>query len=343
MNLAFSNILLANLHLDGQFLRSDINTKRSKLHVTDSHFNKITNSIFSSSSNAKNYIADSEFSNILGGAIRINYAFGINDKIYKDRQTWYEATYFISRVKFLNCKTNDLGGGLESNRANFSAQDLLFEKCSAQMGGGAHILRSWECNFTRLCIADNRAEYAAGMHYDSMNEQNTTEFTDINVTSNVATKWTGGLRIDHGGGKLKRLFFHKNNALVASGYMDYAWYPTHKFFSQVVAINNSCVSRGAGMTFFHIKHRASVANSVFIQNRCEKSAHGISVENVDGILTISNCYFDGPQNEQIYPRYNETIIKFVGNENKFDVKSDEIIAFKDLQMAEFKNAFYDAQ
>lgn len=336
MNSSITRLSLSSVYINSPLIQTTLNSQRMKLTMANSFFSRISNTIYSSIPNSQSFISSSRFENILNGAIKINSLLTYGSKIFNSQLELYENYFFMEKCKFYKCTTTGMGGGIESNRANFTVKDIVFEKCSAKCGGAAHILRSWECNFERVLVAENTAEYAAGIHYDAMNEQNTTNFNSMNFTSNKASKWTGSFRIDHGGGKVTGIIIHNNEAMVSSGYFDYTWYPVHKTIKFIVAINNSCISRGAAITFFHIKHRGALESGIFVDNKCEKSAHSISLENVDGIVTLTNCYFTGPQSEEIYSRYNETEITFVGETNHFNIYSEKIITIKGSFLSDFQ-------
>ena len=72
-----------------------------------------------------------------------------------------------------------------------------------------------------------------------------------------------------------------NKALVSAGFLDYSWKPVHKFLNRWFVRNNTCTSRGAAISLFHIKYSAEVHDSIFQDNNCEISANSISAENVD--------------------------------------------------------------
>ena len=286
-----------------------LTTKKFKFFQTS--FKYISNTIIFSE-NTKNIatIQRSLFSNILNSAVKINAVSKMHSSTYRSLQTlsfnWYE----ISECIFEKCTNKGWGGAIESNQANFTVTDTIFRYNSGGIGGAAHILRSWECRFERVLVLQNKAEYAAGIHYDAMNEQNSTQFYSMNFTRNVATKWTGAFRIDHGGGKLYDFVMEENKALVSSGFLDYSWMPTHKILDRWYIRNNTCTSRGAAITLFHIKASAEVHNSLFMHNSCEISADSISVENVDGYLLIDSCIFSGSQAQEVSAKYNETDILF---------------------------------
>ena len=309
--------------LQSPFFTSKLSLSKSRFEFSFSSFKFATNKIIFAQGNTQGIIRDSHFSNILTGAIKIDGLYNLNDKINSHRQVLSNDHFIITNCVFESCVNMDgEGGAIESNMANFTVSDTSFFKNKARIGGAAHILRSWECKFERVVVCENEADFAAGIHYDSMNEQNTTQFYDMNLTRNTAAKWTGAFRIDHGGGKLFRFVVEGNKALVASGYLDYTWQPTHRILRNWLVRDNNCTSRAAGITIFHIRSSMEVHDSVFLNNQCEISANSISVENVDGYLLVDGCYFTGKQDEEVSSRFGETMIKI--DDCHFEKAADEL-------------------
>ena len=309
MNHTFLYLSLKKQYLNSPFFLAPntLSTKQFKFYQNSFKF--FTNSIiFSSDVKNIGLIQRSTFNNILNSAIKINTVNKMHSSSYKSLQTLSFGWFDISECIFEKCSNKGWGGAIESNQANFTVTDTIFRYNNAEIGGAAHILRSWECRFERVLVYKNKAEYAAGIHYDAMNEQNTTQFYSMNFTQNVATKWTGAFRIDHGGGKLFDFAMEQNKALVSSGFLDYSWKPTHKILERWYIRNNTCTSRGAAITLFHIRASAEVHNSLFIYNTCEISADSISVENVDGYLLLDDCIFSGSESKEVSAKYNETLI-----------------------------------
>jgi len=270
-------------------------------------------------------VSETCFRYVLNSAISVNLAdFNFDGKSFSSRQEYIDNKYTITKCSFINCKSLTEGGGIESNKATFVITDTVFVGNSASVGGAAHILRCWTSIFKRLVIFLNTAQYAGGVHYDSLNEQNTTDFSFMNVSYNNAEKWGGGFRIDHGGGNITDSVFSHNTARVSSGYFDYAWKPTHKILDRNLFFNNSALSRGAAITVFHIKGSADIFNSYFIQNQCKMSAKSISMENVDGYINIQDCVFDGSKDAEVSSRFGETTILICPN-TRFDIPSQQII------------------
>ena len=145
----------------------------------------------------------------------------------------------------------------------------------------------------------------------------------VNVSMNEASMWTGGLRIDRAGGLLKNFVFSDNKALVCGGFFDYTWFPQNRTCSFCIWRNNSAITRGGGVTHFHIRQVSTYINCIFIGNHCEKHPNSISVQSYETHITLSQCWFSGEKDKEIGMNFEGQSFFHI-NDTQFQVLNSKI-------------------
>ena len=123
--------------------------------------------------------------------------------------------------------------------------------------------------------------------------------------------------------------FEGNRAFASGAFFDFSYRTTLRTVEYNFYYNNSAQIRSGAFTCFHVMHNSSFSHSIFVLNHCDEQAHSISLESVEQRVTISNCYFDGPRDEQVSMRFGDSYLTIDSN-NVFDssVNRSHSLAFE---------------
>ena len=326
-NISLNALSISNLLSHSPLLTFARNNMISSCLLQNSKFFKASNSIISGNHHNFYKIYSSGFNKIMNSAISLDSAQNYENKNFENQILVKNGELDVQKCTFTNCVSNR-GGAILATRTNFKVSDSSFISCSANVGGAVLANLSTFIKYTKVLFFNNTANYSAATHTDSSLEKEISEVKLVNTTRNHATYWSGGMRIDRAGGKLEECYFESNSALASGAFFDFAYRNTVRHVSLCFFYNNSAEVRGGAFTCFHIMHNSTFNNCIFVKNYCKEQAHSISLETVDQRVTISNCFFDGPQEEQVSMRFGGSYLT-IENNNVFDNKS----VTKDHQLA----------
>lgn len=306
--LSFANLATRNLRSDCSV--SNVIRCRGNLFLCDSFFRK---SLRSAVVLSEEYDTEN-----ISGVFRENTRVSFKNMI-------------ISNCVFHSCSSS-YGGGLYGDWVNTTLTDCVFYNNGAHIGGAVHILHSDYIFMQRILMIGNVADYCGAGEVDVMNEANDTHIELVNVTGNSANKWTGGLRVDHGGGVLKECVFSENSAAVCGGFFDYAWDAVLRSVSFCMFLNNTSTDRGGAFTGFHLLHHSYFEFSFFIENRCEKAVNSISIESFGASVSVYNCIFTGSEDDEVGVRWKDGSTKQI-RESHFNEQTETVTKFAHSKLA----------
>ena len=326
-NISLNALSITNLLSHSPLLTFERSSMISSCLLRNSKFLKSSNSILNGNNNNLYKIYSSEFDKIMNSAISLNSITNYENKNFENQIFNKNDELVVKKCTFTNCIA-DRGGAILATRTNFMVSNSSFISCIADVGGAILANLSTSIKYDKILFFNNTANYSAASHTDSNLIEEVSNVKLVNTTRNHAIYWSGGLRIDRAGGKLEECYFESNNALASGAFFDFAYRDTIRHVSLCFFYNNSAEVRGGAFTCFHIMHNSTFNNCIFVKNYCKEQAHSISLETVDQRVTISNCFFDGPQKEQVSMRYGDSYLT-IENNNVFDKNS----VTKDHQLA----------
>lgn len=316
----FSPTLLRNEHL---FKHFSLSNSRFKYFSQSLILNNIAtrNKLIS--------ISDSKFEYFLESPIHLHRDEDPKIKLFED-QLFSKKRFRIKggdlrvhRCIFEKNKAKK-GGGLNSeHNVVVNLTDCIFSSNIATFGGGIYIEQTEHAYFSNILIINNSAEYLGGVFLDGVIESPTpfSYFDNVNITHNCADEWTGGIRLDHGGGNFYNSVIDSCSARVCGGFFDQLWKPSIRNVHNSLFINNSAIERTAAYCAFHIMHQSKFSNCAFILNKLHSSsslirAKDIYVESIDSQVVIDNCFFDDVYEKSIAIRFDFSKV-VLGNNNTF--------------------------
>lgn len=228
-------------------------------------------------------------------------------------------TVVFTQCVFSGCsERREHGGALFTHECNLTLDRCTFSGNSAQFGGSLYVSDSRAIEVNRSLVTLSSAERFGAGYLDGHEPSNTLVLSECNITSNRADKWIGGLRLQHNGGRVRHCSFVGNAARVYGAVWDYAHTPASRTFSHTSFINNTADEAGAGITGFHILYKGTASHCVFRGNRNKSGQCGRSIflfaDNSE--FTVSNCKFDGSQQEELMGFHPDS--RFVQDHNKFN-------------------------
>jgi hypothetical protein len=259
-----------------------------------------------------------EFHRFLDQRVQIHGDSGGRPEMLLDSQyrtTWAaikSVRLTVSSSLFADCR-GQMGGAIDGHRINTTIIGSVFLSNSAENGGAVRILLSDCIQLVRVLFLNNSAEYCGGFHGDGALHRNQSYVELVNSSCNSATKWIGAMRIDHLGGKMVDSCFAGNSAAVCGAFFEYVWRPATRLELHCVYRNNSAYSRGGAVTIFHIKHQSEFERCLFFQNRCDVSPHSISIESLDAVVRVGDCWFEGEQQDEVRLRFEQSALDVSGS------------------------------
>lgn len=217
------------------------------------------------------------------------------------------------------------GGGLNAeHNLIVNLTDCIFSSNIATFGGGFYIEQADSASISRILVFNNSADYLGGIFLDG-NLESATPFSyidNLNATLNFAKEWTGGVRLDHGGGYFMNSVISSNSAKVCGGFFDQCWKPSKRFVQFTLFFNNSANERVGAFCAFHIMHQSRFENCNFIKNRCDSSSSSIFIESIDSIVEIINCFFDELFEKSLKMKFELSKFILDGNNTFYDNSND---------------------
>jgi hypothetical protein len=225
----------------------------------------------------------------------------------------------VSECLFEKCSSEMGGAALVDHCLFVNISDCVVKRNRATFGGGMHLSCINYSFFTRLSFVDNRAEYIGGVYLDGVIESPSpfATITFVNFTNCRAVAWTGGLRLDHGGGPMRDCAYGHNAAGTCGALFDFAWKPSTRNLTHVLFVNNTAEARAGAYCAFHIIHQSQFTECVFVRNACTKVANSIYVESVDSVVRVAACLFSGSEADEIGIRFDGSVVVRV--DCKFEV------------------------
>ena len=308
LNVSICSLMCSLMNIKSHLIQQSF--KATKFSLLSSTFSKLTSTVFSSYIPGSYDISRCSFSHILNSAVKITDMYLSGETSISQRNITEPINVCIdhygvniTQCLFMNCFSNNTGGGLCTTFCVLNMNDTYFIKNNAKYGGGSHCSSLYKVSCNRNVYYSNSAEYDGGCVFATFEEEKFTYFSDFNLTFNTATMWTGGFRIDQCGGIFQNSFIAHNNALVCGGFFDFSWYPNHRNVTRTIFLNNTAVARSGAATAFHIYQFLNFYLCIFINNYCEKSANSISIESIRTTVEIQNCMFSGSKEEELTIRY----------------------------------------
>ena len=279
-------------------------------------------------------IKESKFSKLFHNTIFSNFPQSLQIKNTVFKQTLRTSVVIISDFFCVKLSSQRFHSRMYQNNVKVDVDQCLFETCSGETGGGlqtefcmniisksrfvqnrakiaggASLIHNLGCSVSNTQFEYNSAQYIGGLIVDCENEENNVIIHQTNFTKNSADMWSAALRADRCGGDIYGCFLQNNSALVSGAFFDFASLPSVRRVNYTAFVDNNSTSRAA-VTCFHILQKSFYFHCMFIGNQCTKGPKSISIESINSKISVTNCYFDGPQNEQIGKRfdYSEFII-----------------------------------
>ena len=303
LNSTFLNLILTNTNSRSPlFSLSPLKSKLS-FSVKNSKFSKTFNNVIYTNFFPNIKIQVSTFRRTLNSAIQVDSS---DLKIYSEKRnqqvTEEMGLVDIDRSFFEAC-SGDSGGALKTSVCAVAISSTVFEQNNANIAGACSIMRTQQFSMRLSQFNTNSANYIGAMIVDCDLEETKTTLITSNFSKNSAEMWGACLRLDRCGGNVTKCFFDNNTALVSGAFFDFSCSPSVRYLYYNAFLDNNCTSRGTA-TCFHLLQISFYSECVFAGNKCEKGPKAISVESINSEITITNCYFDGPEKEQIGQRFN---------------------------------------
>lgn len=253
-------------------------------------------------------ILDSSFLNVLNSPIHLSMEAKLFENMrYSKKLKVSKSDVTVKRCVFERCNTKKKGGGIIAEHCDsIIITDSYFIQNRARYSGAAFFQDTGLIEISRIIVFGNSAGYIGGVYCDGKAE-NQTPFCSIsnsNYSFNHASKWTGALRIDHGGGSVQSCLFHSNTAESCGAFFDFAWEPSQRHIHSSYFLNNSAHARGGAFCAFHILHRSTFESCSFYNNQCDTSASSIHIESTDSEVTIFSCVFDKDKQTELKMRFD---------------------------------------
>ena len=315
-NFTFTSLFLKN-HISNSplFIKSPLKSNLN-LFFSKSCFHKITNSILFGQSSQNYTFYQSSFSNILNSAIVIVNSDEYSNNEFHTQQILSKTELNVDHCEFTYCLA-DRGACILGTGLRIYINNSIFSHNTANVGGAILCNLSQYITYNKVLFFNNTAKYSAASHTDAAQEKDLSKLRFVNTTRNHAELWSGGLRIDRAGGSLFNCVFDSNHAFASGAFFDFSYRTTLRVVTYNFYHNNSAQVRSGAFTCFHVMHNSTFNNCIFVLNKCVEQAHSISLESVDQRVTIGNCYFDGPQQEQVSMRFGDSFLNILDT-NRFN-------------------------
>lgn len=297
MNATLLNLVLVKTVLHSPMIAcSNVNR-----HFNNFRLSKITDKfLFAVNSNVR--IADSSFSMFLSRPITVMGEDSYTEKAFTSQKTKHgKKDVFFTRCTFINCRENkERGGGLWTHECRAMITHCKFEGNSAKFSGNAEITDAERIELNETQFLSGTAERFGGAHIDGHEPSNTANLLNTNFTGNRASKWIGGLRIQHNGGFIRFCYFEQNQGETYGAIWDYGHKPSLRLFDHIHVLNNTA-NYGAGITGFHLLYQARAQNCVFCGNRNKDGSGGRSLylQADNAQIDVVECLFEGTRDEEL--------------------------------------------
>jgi hypothetical protein len=321
MNVTIASLAIAFSSLRAPFLSPSLHFRPHSLSLSRSGFSHWFSSVVATHPSGSFHFLSSFFRCFLSLSREAEHTQLISQSV--DSHThldWRNVT--VTGCLFERCQA-ETGGAISASHINMTITETSFISNTARIGGAVHALSSQFVYLVRLLVLNNTAAYDGGMAVDSEKGGNCSLVELVNVSANIATKWTGGMRLDHAGGLMRSCWFDGNRAAVCGGFFDFTWSPTDRNTSFCGFWNNTSISRGGAFTAFHILHKSRFSTCLFAHNFCNMSAYAISIESVDADVTLESCAFDGGRDQQVRMKFGDSNLTIAAN-CRFGLKEPEI-------------------
>lgn len=304
-------------------------------NLQNSILTKSFTSFFVSHSFVSFRCSNSRFTSFLDSAIKIRAVQDIiSDKYYRfpvtenkkiNNKKINRKEIIIQRCVFEKGKAKK-GGGIFCEYCFVKISDCAIKENKAEFTGGVYLSQSHSINISRTLIFNNTASFVGGTYLDGNNE--TADLFEMmeetNISNNIAKEWTGGIRLDHGGGIIKNCYIAFNKAGTCGGCLDFAWKPSVRNITDTIFISNKAKERGGAFCGFHIMHLSHFNRCGFYSNHCDLVANSIYIESVDAFITLDQCDFSGEENDELGMRFIGS--KIDQNNVTFSSKTEKVYA-----------------
>ena len=267
-----------------------------------SKFSHFFDHIIFSNFSPKIQLQTSIFKKTLKTAIIIDSGdFRVANQKFTIHQEENQGSVDIDKCMFEAC-SGETGGALKTSLCSIFISNSFFEQNSANIGGVGSFMYCTQFFSKKVEYNLNTAKYIGGIIVDYITEESAASLVNSNFTKNSAEMWSAALRLDRCGGDVVRCFLQNNSALVSGAFFDFSCSPSVRRINYTAFLNNNCTARGT-VTCFHLLQISYYNHCVFVGNKCAKGPNSVSIESINSNITITNCLFDGPQEEQIGQRF----------------------------------------
>jgi hypothetical protein len=224
-----------------------------------------------------------------------------------------EGNFSMIHCLCADCNLNEEHGGvIWTVSARVVLDYCVFRNNSALFAGSIEVQDAPYISLNFTLITNSRAERFGAGQVDGHEQSDFACINSCNFTHDWAVKWIGGIRMQHNGGPVMYCSFVHCLAETYGALWDYCHKPAFRVVENVLFINNTAKTIGAGVTAFHLLYRGEIRDCQFFGNRNVETAEGYSVYLQADIasLNLVRCVFQGKRSEELavyFPTSNLTV------------------------------------